>query len=183
MKKVYVFLAEGFEEVEAITPIDVLRRAGVEVATVGIGGQTITGSHGIPVVADIAGEGFRLPEDAAMVFLPGGGPGTQNLLDSPVVRAAVDEAAARGLWLAAICAAPKVLSAAGQLRGKRVTAFPDVRAGLEAGEVTDGPVEVDGRVITGRGAGVALQFGHALAGALAGKAEADAVLAKMQAVI
>lgn len=177
MNTVYVFLADGFEEIEAVTPIDTLRRAGVRVETVGIGGAAITGAHGITVVPDCSGEGFVLPEDAAMVVLPGGGLGTDNLLASPVVSTAVKEAAQRDLPVAAICAAPKVLHRAGLLMGRRTAAFPSVRGELTGALVSEAAVEVDGNIITGRSAGVALEFSHALMTKMAGKAKADEILA------
>ncbi len=179
MQTVYVFLAEGFEEIEAITPVDLLRRAGIEVKTVGVGGQEIPGSHGVRVRADVAGEGFVLPADAVMVVLPGGGLGTQNLAASGMVAAVLAEAAARDIYIAAICAAPTVLHKVGLLAGRRATAFPDVQASLTGSTVTGAPVEVDGKVITGRSAGVALQFARALVAALAGAEKADAVLASL----
>lgn len=180
MKKVYVFLAEGFEEIEAVTPIDVLRRAGVEVTTVGVTGKTVTGSHGIPFVADVAGEGFALPPDADMVVLPGGGPGYINLGKSDMVKKALADAAARDLYIAAICAAPTVLEAQGLLSGKRVTGFPEVLGDLKsAGEATGSPVEVDGKLITGRSAGVALRFAQTLAEALVGREQALEVVGNL----
>ena len=120
---VYMFLATGFEEVEALAPLDILRRAGVEVTTVGIGGELITGAHGITVKADIADSVFR--DDAPeMVILPGGMPGTRNLDASPVVEAALSAVAANDGYLAAICAAPMVLGKRGLLKGKRAICYP-----------------------------------------------------------
>ncbi len=172
-KKAFVFLAEGFEEVEAITPVDLLRRAGVEVTTVGVGGQTVTGAHGIPVVADVPAEGFVLPKDAALVVLPGGMPGTVNLGKSPVVKSALHAAAGQGAVIAAICAAPTVLWQEGLLQGKRFTAFPGK---LE--NATGAAVETDGNLVTARSAGVALAFAHALIKALLGGRAADETLAQ-----
>ena len=163
-KKVFVFLAEGFEEIEALTPVDMLRRGGAEVVTVGLPGRLVTGAHGIAVQADCTAEGFSLPEDAAMVVLPGGMPGTLNLGKSETVQKALREAAERGLYIGAICAAPAVLEEAGLLEGKRYTAFPGK---LE--KATGAAVEVDGRMITARSAGVALAFSGALLKALLGE--------------
>lgn len=103
---IYVFLAEGFEEIEALAAVDVLRRARLEVQTVGVGGRKITGSHGITVVCDLVDDEARI-DGLEMVVLPGGVPGTPNLEASPVVQRFVDYAAQNGLWLAAICAAPQ----------------------------------------------------------------------------
>lgn len=175
----YVFLAEGFEEIEAVTPIDLMRRAGIEVRTVGVAGRVVKGSHGIPVEADLTGEGFALPADAELVFLPGGGLGTENLGKSDLVAEVLREAAIRDLYIAAICAAPTVLNKAGLLNGRRVTAFPDVQGVLTDSQVTGDGVEVDGKIITGRSAGVALAFARALVAALAGEEKAAATLAAL----
>lgn len=175
----YVFLAEGFEEIEAVTPIDVLRRAGVEVKTVGVTGKQVKGAHGITIEADLAAEGFTLPQDAELVFLPGGGPGTENLGKSALVAEVLQDAAARDIYIAAICAAPTVLHKAGLLAGKRATAFPDVQSALTGSLVTGSGVEVDGKIITGRAAGTALDFARALAAALAGEEKAAQTLASL----
>lgn len=167
-KKVVVFLADGFEEIEALTQVDILRRAGAEVVTVGVTGQTVQGAHGVPVIADVPAEGFTLPLDTQMVVLPGGGPGTENLKKSETVKQALAEAAEKGLVMGAICAAPSVLFQQGLLEGKRYTAFPGV---LE--NASGQAVEVDGNIITARSAGVALQFAHALVAALLGPEVAD----------
>lgn len=179
MNKVYVFLAEGFEEIEAVTPIDLLRRADVQVVTVGLGGKRVAGAHGIVVEADRDGAGFELPEDAAMVVLPGGSVGTDNLKKSDMIAAVLDEARRRDIYIAAICAAPTVLYKAGLLEGRRVTAFPTVQSQLQGAQVTAGACEVDGKIITARSAGVALHFAHALIEAVAGKAKADEVIANI----
>ncbi len=166
--KAFVFLAEGFEEIEALTPVDILRRGGVEVVTVGVTGKTVTGSHGIPVVADCGPEGFALPQDAALLVLPGGMPGTLNLAGSPLVRAALETAVQTGALLGAICAAPTVLQEAGLLEGRRFTAFPGKLEGA-----TGAAVERDGKLITARSAGVALAFSKALLAALLGEETAE----------
>lgn len=176
MKTAYIFLAEGFEEIEAVTPIDVLRRAGVTVVTVGVTGKTVPGAHSVPMVADMDGEGFILPQDADMVVLPGGGLGTQNLAASGMVAEVLAEAARRDIYIAAICAAPTVLHKAGLLKGRRVTAFPDVQKELVGSVVDGGPAVVDGKIITGRSAGVALKFAHELAQLLVGQQKADEVV-------
>ena len=173
-KKVFVFLAEGFEEIEALTPVDMLRRGGAEVVTVGLGGGLVTGAHGIAVKADITAENFTLPEDAAMVVLPGGMPGTVNLGESQTVRMALKEAGERGIFIGAICAAPAVLEAAGLLEGKRFTAFPGK---LE--KATGAAVGQDGTIITARSAGVALEFSRILLAALLGTEAAEKTVAKV----
>lgn len=179
MKTVYLFLAEGFEEIEAITPIDILRRAGVEVKTVGVGGKTIKGSHDILVEADLFGDGFRLPADADMVLLPGGGLGTENLQKCTMIAQVLADASERGIYIGAICAAPTVLHKAGLLQGKTVTAFPSVQNQLTGSNVTGGAVEVDGTIITARSAGVALSYAKTLAALLVGEEKAEDVVANI----
>ena len=179
MDTVYVFLAEGFEEIEAFTPVDLLRRAGIAVKTVSFADGHVQGGHGIVVQADIADAAFALPEDAVMLVLPGGSPGAENLAASTVVKEALLEADKRNIVIAAICAAPSVLHPIGLLKGKRVTAFPTVQKSLTGSNVTGKAVEVDGNLITARSAGVALAFAHALIVTLAGTAKADAVVANI----
>ncbi len=178
MKTAFVFLANGFEEIEAITPIDMMRRADINVVTVGVGSKTVTGAHGIVITADIDAEGFELPQEADLVFLPGGA-GFVNLQNSQTVIKALKEADGRGLWIAAICAAPKILHANGLLKNKSVTAFPAVQSDLDGCTVTGSAVEIDGKIITGRSAGVALMFAKALVEALQGKEITKEVFAQV----
>lgn len=166
---IYVFLAEGFEEIEALTPVDCLRRAGKQVTTVGVGGKVITGAHQISVTADITLEALKLDRDLEMVILPGGMPGTLNLGQSEGVRQAVQFAADAGKWVAAICAAPSVLGKMGLLNGKKATCFPGFESELKGARVSHDPVVVDGKIVTARGAGVALEFGLKLVECLLGK--------------
>jgi 4-methyl-5(b-hydroxyethyl)-thiazole monophosphate biosynthesis len=157
---VVLFLADGFEEIEALTPLDLLRRAGVEVVTVGLGGREITGSHGITVKADTD----TLPDgDLNMVILPGGMPGAANLDASDMVAEALSLAHASGGYLAAICAAPMVLGHKGYLAGKRAVCFPGFEDELTGAEIAEGSFVVrDGNIITARGMGCALDFGLTL---------------------
>ena len=177
---IYMFLANGFEEIEALMPLDLMRRAGLEVTTVGIGGKDITGSHGITVKADITDSNLadNAPE---CVILPGGMPGTKNLDASPVVHKALDDALENNSLLGAICAAPRILGKRGILRGKKATCFPGFEEYLE-GATVGGRVVRDGQVITGIGMGAALEFGIEIVAALKGREEAEklasAVLAK-----
>ena len=170
---IYMFLANGFEEVEALCPLDLLRRAGVEVTTVGIGGETVVGAHGITVQADIPDTMFR-DAHPEMVILPGGMPGTKHLDASRTVETALRVAASKDAYLAAICAAPMVLGKRGYLKGKRAVCFPGFEEFLLGATLpTDGSrVVTDGRVITAAGMGVALPFGLALVRALKGEAVA-----------
>lgn len=172
---VYEFLADGFEIVEAMFPVDLMRRAGIEVTTVGIAGTRVTSSAGVTVEADLDGRNFVLPEDAELVVLPGGLPGTTNLLACDAVTKALTEAKARGIFAAAICAAPWVLDANGLLDGKKATMYPTMNEHMAHGSFTGAPVEQDGKVITGRAAGVAMEFGLALVAALRGAETAEKV--------
>ena len=169
---VYMFLAEGFEEIEALCPLDLLRRAGVAVTTVGIGGEYITGSHGITVKTDICDKDAKIT-DTEMVILPGGMPGTTNLDASELVHRALDKAKEEGAYIAAICAAPMILGKRGELSGKQAVCYPGFEKYLEGAEVPQAKVAVDGKYVTARGMGVALEFGLALVSALCGKDKAD----------
>lgn len=178
---ILMFLANGFEEVEALTPLDLLRRAGERVVTVGIGSTAITGAHGIGVLADT--DDAHLPDGAVkMVVLPGGMPGAATLDASPVVERVLADAAARGAYLAAICAAPMILGKRSYLVGKQATCFPGFEQYLDGATVRrDTGVVRDGRVITAAGMGVALDFGLALVAALKGDAAAAELRAAVQA--
>ncbi len=165
---VYLFLANGFEEIEALAPLDLLRRAGVEVTTVGIGGERIQGSHGITVEADIP-EGLYADARPDMIILPGGMPGARNLDESRTVDVALKVASRNGAFLAAICAAPMVLGRRGMLEGKRAICFPGLEKELRGATVADTRVVRDGNIITAAGMGVAVDFGLALVAALKGE--------------
>lgn len=176
---VYVFLADGFEEVEALTPIDVLRRAGVEVRTIGVTGKTVTGSHGVPMIADLLPEEVDLAS-ADLIFLPGGMPGTKNLFASDFVRNAIQKVLADGHYVSAICAAPSiVLGGMGLLKGKRATCYPGMEDGMVGAEAQDLPCVWDGKIITGRGAGAAFDFALTLCEALCGRETADKIAASV----
>lgn len=172
-KTVYIFLADGFEEMEAIIPIDFLRRAGCLLTTIGVTGKIVTGAHGIQVAADIEGENFVLPKEANMVVLPGGQPGTDNLTNSQVVKKMLEAAILQKCYIAAICAAPTVLHKYGIVKAKNVTAFPSVKNTLTDCVYTGNAVEVDGNVITARSAGVAFPFAFKLAQLLVGQETAQ----------
>ncbi len=176
---IYVFLADGFEEVEALAPVDILRRAELEVKTVGVGGKNITGSHGITVVADIEEKDITT-DDMDMMILPGGMPGTLNLERSPIVTACAEYCARNNIYLAAICAAPSILGHMGLLKGKEAICFPGFEGQLTGAVISDKFVCVDGNIITAKGMGVAVQFGLTLAGLMAGQHEADHIHASIQ---
>lgn len=157
MPTVLVILPEGFEEIEAVTPIDLLRRAGAEVTVASLAENFhVTGRSGLIIHADKT-LSSAAEKSYDMLFLPGG-PGVVNLRSDPRVSELVRRQAAGGRWLAAICAAPTVLHAAGVLEGKRYTAHPNVGKELTA-ILADQRVVVDGQIITSRGAGTSLDFG------------------------
>ncbi len=158
---VIVLLAQGFEEIEALTPVDMLRRAGVTVKTVGIGNKTITGSHDIPVVCDLLPEEVDLSEVTAVIF-PGGMPGALNLDASPFTNKVIDEMMKNGGRIAAICAAPLILGRRGLLNGKKATCYPGFEKELMGADVIDEGVVTDGNITTAKGMGVSLDFAKEL---------------------
>lgn len=164
---VYVFLAEGFEEIEALTPVDCLRRAGITVQTVGVGGSVIKGSHGIPVAADLTEDAIQLNSDLDMIVLPGGMPGTLNLGKSEAVQSAIAYCAENDRWITAICAAPSILGDLGLLSGRKATCYPGFEARLTGCTALAVPTVRDGRFITGRGPGAAMDFALELIAVLA----------------
>ena len=161
MKKTFLFLAEGFEEVEAVATVDVLRRGGVELQTVAVGGERqVKGAHGVPVIADLALDEL-VAEEAECLIFPGGMPGAQNLADHRALLELMQRHYDAGRCVAAICAAPALVL--GRLRpGRRlrVTCYPGFEDSLPADfEVSTDGVVVDGNVITGKGPGFAVKFG------------------------
>ena len=153
MEKAYIFLADGFEEIEGLTVVDILRRAGVEIQMVSImGRKELTGSHGIPVVADAVFEEVDF-SDGTLFVLPGGMPGTKRLAAHGGLAAFLKEKNAEGKRLAAICAAPSVLGGLGLLEGRRAACYPGFEEALTGAEVSFDPVVVCGNVTTSRGDG------------------------------
>ncbi len=178
---VLVVLAEGFEEIEAITPIDVLRRAGLRLMTVGLAGRTATGAHGIPLTADHAWNEVANSTPDVLV-LPGGMPGSKNLGDHPGLKQMAERIAAGNGCLAAICAAPAFTYAAwGLLSGRSATCYPGCETQFPA-DVTykSDTVVQDGRFITAKGPGVALEFSLRLVEHLCGREAATQLRAQMQ---
>ena len=174
---IYMFLANGFEEVEALAPLDLLRRAGCDVTTVAVGGSdTVVGAHGIAVGADIPDTMFR-DSKPEMIILPGGMPGTKHLDASRTVDAALRSAANSGAYIAAICAAPMVLGKRGYLQGKAAVCFPGFEEYLEGAilQPKGVTVAVDGKIITAVGMGAAIDFGLELVEVLKGKDVASAL--------
>ena len=176
---VYVILGTGFEEVEAMAPVDILRRCGVTVKTAGIGGLQITGAHGITVTADCTVDELDL-DVMDMIVLPGGLGGVASINGSEAALAAVSKAWKDGKYVAAICAGPTVLARLDLTSGKTVTGYPGTESQLgDCWYVSDTPVVVDGRLITSRGPGTALLFGWKLAEILCGTEAAAQVAAGM----
>ncbi len=175
-----IFVAAGCEECEALVTADILRRAELPVCLVAVGGSgegkvTVTGSHGIRVVCDLA-ENDLDPAKAQMIVLPGGMPGTLNLEKSAVVQSCIDLAIQNDLWIGAICAAPSILGHRNLLVGQKATCFPGYETQLQGAHYTGGVVEQAGKIITARSMGCAIPFGLALVAALLGR-ERAAILA------
>jgi 4-methyl-5(b-hydroxyethyl)-thiazole monophosphate biosynthesis len=179
MAKVYSFWADGLEEIEALTPVDVLRRAGNDVTTVSImGRKTIHGSHGIDVVADCLFKeaDFR---DGSLFILPGGGQGTQYLAGCAPLRELLKESCAAGKHVAAICAAPSVLGSLGLVKGRKAVVYPGMESTLTGAEVLDVPTVTDGPVTTGHGPGASMDFALELVRVLNGEAAAKKLKEQM----
>lgn len=177
---VYVFLADGFEEIEALAPIDILRRSGVEVLTVGVGGERITSSHKVGFVTDITDSEITLDGELEMIVLPGGMPGTINLEDNENVQRAIDFCVENERYIGAICAAPSILGRKDLLDGKEAICFPGFESELYGAKLSDKSVVRDGKIITAKGAGVAVKFGLALAALLTSQEQAEKLAASMQ---
>lgn len=178
---IYVFLADGFEEIEALTPVDILRRAGLTVQTVGVTGKTVTGNHQIPVVADVVLSEVVLNDTLQAVILPGGLPGATKLDETAAVQSAIDFALQQNNCLiGAICAAPFILGKKGILDGKNAICYPGFENQLSGAAISASSVCRDGNIITAKGMGVATEFALAIASALAGDEAAEKVRAAIQ---
>lgn len=168
MQPIYVQLADGFEEIEALTVVDVLRRAKLQVITVSIGSTLqVTGSHQISVVADTLFKDVDFSV-GSMIVLPGGMPGAKNLNEHAGLRTVILEYATKGKYLAAICATPLVLGSLGLLKGKKAVCYPGFESTLEGAQVTLDGCIVDHKIITARGVGAALTFALELVRILVG---------------
>lgn len=175
MKKAGIFLADGFEEVEGLTVVDLLRRAGIEAETLSImGRELVESSHKVTIKAD------RLAEEAEygsfdILVLPGGMPGTLNLGNSRIVQESLRKQNQEGKWIGAICAAPSVLGEAGLLKGKEAVCYPGFEEKLLEAKVCFEPVKVDGNIITSRGMGTAIDFGLTIIEQLLSKEKAEEI--------
>lgn len=174
------FLAPGFEEIEALAPADILRRAGLDIRTVAIteGGTVVSGSHSIPVTADLTADeaaALAKTEKIDMIILPGGMPGAANLDVSETVQFFLDKAVAEGAYIASICAAPMIPGKRGLLNGRRATCYPGFEQYLDGADYTGGRVETDGKFITACGMGAAVEFGLALTAILKGEQAAETI--------
>lgn len=177
----YMFLADGFEETEALATLDVMRRAGLNVQTVGVTGDFVTGSHNIIVKSDIDFDKISMA-DVEGAVLPGGMPGTTNLESDSRVIDCVKYCFDNNKIVAAICAAPSILGHLGMLKGKKATCFPGFESSLEGAEHTGAHAEADGNVITGKGAGCAIEFGYEIVKKAVSKEIADKVISDMQCI-
>jgi len=175
----YMFFADGFEEVEAIATLDVLRRAKIDARSVGVGGRHIKGSHGITVTCDMDTDEATFT-GLEGVILPGGMPGTLNLLNSNAVCDAVRFCASQGKLLSAICAAPMILGKLGLLKGEEATCFPGFEKDLEGAVISDKYVVTSGNKITARGMGSAVRFGLEIVKYFKGEAAAKELEATLQ---
>ncbi len=171
---IYMFLGTGFEETEAIAPLDLLRRAGLQVQTVGLNGKIIYGGHGIGVEADITIDQLDLTQ-LEMVILPGGLGGVASIRGCAMAMDAIRFAYDNNKYTAAICAGPTVLADLGIVNGKKATCYPGCEAQMGSAVMVDAAAVTDGKLITGTSAGCAVPFGLALIAALKGQEEADRI--------
>lgn len=175
---VYVILGSGFEEAEAIVPCDLMRRAGIEVKLAGIGGLNVTGGHGISVCSDCVAEQTDF-SDAEMIVLPGGLGGVASIRACSHVLDAVSAQYAAGRYVAAICAAPTILAQLGITDGKKATCYPGCEKDMTTADTTGEPAVCDGKVITGKAAGTAFDFGLMLIEKLRDKQTAERIAASV----
>lgn len=173
MNKVYVFFANGFEEIEGLTVVDILRRGQIETVMVSVTGQRVVmGAHNIPVTMDGLFEEYDF-SDGSLYVLPGGMPGTRHLGEHEALCELLIKAKAEGKKVAAICAAPSVLGQLGLLKGEKATSYPGFEEKLEGAVITLKPVEVSGQITTSRGMGTAIPFALELLAQLKGREIAE----------
>ena len=176
----YMFFADGFEEVEAIATLDVIRRAGIEIQSVGVGSKEVKGSHNISVICDLTDKDIVPDSELCGVILPGGMPGTTNLMNSTTVNEFVDFCADNNLLLCAICAAPMILGRKGLLNGKKAICFPGFEDELTGATISDDYVCADGNIITAKGMGSAVNFGLEIIAYFQGREKSDKLKATLQ---
>ena len=176
---VYVFLADGFEIIEALSPVDMLRRAKVEIKLVGVTGEIVTSSCGVAVKTDMLIDEFDF-YDVEAVVLPGGMPGTLNLENNQTVQKIIDNASNTNAFICAICAAPSILGHKGLLNEKEVTCFPGFENALEGATLSEDFVVTDGKFITARGAGVSVDFGLEIVKQLRGEELSNEIRSQIQ---
>ena len=180
MSKIYVFLADGFETVEALAPVDVMRRAGIEVVTVSVmNGREVLSAQGVPVLADAVFGNLSF-NDADALVLPGGSVGTENLSAHVPLCSLLTAEYGKGTLVAAICAAPMVFGRIGILKGRKATCYPGCEGELIGAEYTATPVEIDGNVMTSCGPGASFDFGFAIVEHFCGAAVVDTMRSQMQ---
>lgn len=177
---IYMFFADGFEEVEAVATLDVIRRAGIEIQSVGIGSECITGSHNMRFICDKTDSEIDLSDELIGIILPGGMPGTTNLMDSSVVNKFIDYCFENKLLICAICAAPMILGRKGILNGCKAICFPGFEDELIGAEISDDFVCRDGNIITAKGMGSAINFGMEIIAAIKDKSFADNLKSTLQ---
>lgn len=175
---IYVFLAEGFEEIEAITIIDVLRRAELPLKTVSIDKKEVTGSHQIKVFADETIESVILNE-VEMIILPGGMPGTKHLMEDENIQAIIEYAVENNILIGAICAAPMILGELNMLCGKRAVSYPGYESHLRDATIGSESVVRDGNIITSKGPGTAFDFAYKIVEILKGRSVAERLMEDM----
>ena len=176
----YLFLADGFEDVEALAPLDVMRRAGIHVEVLGIGNNVIKSSHNVNFVCDRSCAGLVFDESLDGVILPGGMPGTKNLENNIAVKGAVDYCYKNDKLICAICAAPSILGHMGILKGRKAVCYPGFEDELNGAEISGEPVVRDGNIITAKGMGVAVDFGLEIISAFLGEDTAKRIAKQIQ---
>lgn len=176
----YMFFADGFEEVEAIAALDVIRRANIEIKTVGIGNKTVTGAHSISVICDITENEIVIDSSLNGVILPGGMPGTSNLMNNSTVNSVIDFCAEKNLLISAICAAPMILGRKGLLINKEAVCFPGFEDELKGAVLSSKYVCKDGNIITAKGMGSAVNFGLEIVAYFKGYETADKLKSTLQ---
>lgn len=176
----YMFFADGFEEVEAVATLDVIRRAGIEIQSVGIGSDTISGSHNMKFICDKTDSEISADNNLTGIILPGGMPGTTNLMNNAVVDAFIDYCHSNNLLICAICAAPMILGRKGLLKDKEAICFPGFEDELIGTKISDKFVCRDGNIITAKGMGSAINFGLEIVSAIRNKETANTLKATLQ---